>query len=271
MGSAVVERYRHMRPVVPFADPDVGSRRPFTTAAVPQPTTPRATPLPLEISGDDDAPAEKLETIIERTSSYAPDGSLVRRLEDLLNRPLPAVRIHANTEADRVARHADADAVTMGDRVLFREGQFQPDRPAGLALFAHEMVHAETIASTPRSRAAWPGEEHEALRVERAVLTHAAAQPTPKLTAVGATPAPGLAAGSGVGAYSPAATAPASKPPSVPAGLRTAARGREVSVPAADEGVPRAANLTDRQMNEIKEAVYEDLMDRIRTDFERGG
>lgn len=51
------------------------------------------------------------------------------------------VRIHTGPQADKSAREVNAKAYTVGQRIVFAEGQFAPDTSAGRQLLAHELTH----------------------------------------------------------------------------------------------------------------------------------
>jgi len=51
------------------------------------------------------------------------------------------VRIHADTEGDRLSRSLEARAFTTGSDVFFRQGAYAPESPSGKRLLAHELTH----------------------------------------------------------------------------------------------------------------------------------
>ena len=51
------------------------------------------------------------------------------------------VRVHTDAAAAESARAVDALAYTVGDHIVFGEGQYTPGTSAGRALLAHELVH----------------------------------------------------------------------------------------------------------------------------------
>lgn len=97
-----------------------------------------------------------------------------RWLEQSLGADLGPLRVHTDTEADRLAAALDADAVTVGADIFFRTGRYAPERAAGQWLLAHEVAHARQQA-TPRTRASLGGSvaawEHAANQAATAV-TH---------------------------------------------------------------------------------------------------
>jgi hypothetical protein len=185
-------------------------------------------------------------------SPSLPLGAPVRTyLTRALDLRIPAVRIYANQAADRVARQHRADAVTYGRNILFRAGKYDPSTRQGLSLLGHEVTHVaqEEQGSTAQARYGWVQTESAALQNEQSVLD--------RLDPKGAGP--------------PIARPPSAALPSLPAVPRTAATDRTVNDSDGRNTAPAAEGLTAAQLQQIKDAVYRDLMDRIRTEFERGG
>jgi hypothetical protein len=179
-------------------------------------------------------------------------------LSRLLDLRIPAVRIHTGQAADAAARRLNADAVSFGRSIMFRAGKFDPDSAVGLGLLGHELTHVAQAAGAEsdrsagaRSRAALARDELAAIENERRLLQHAPWQPV--------APARALAA----------PREPTSRAPKLAAPPRAAAVDRGVA-PPRPEGVASAPELTPQQLGALQEAIYRDLMDRIRTEFERG-
>src|SRR5262249_37739557 len=84
------------------------------------------------------------------------------------------IRIHEDEVSDEIADSNRADAVTVGQHIFFRRGQFRPHETEGLALLAHEATH---VLNALRPNAAWrrataaglQEEEREALAREQEV------------------------------------------------------------------------------------------------------
>jgi hypothetical protein len=179
-------------------------------------------------------------------------------LSRLLDLRIPAVRIHTGQAADAAARRLNADAVAFGRSIMFRTGKFDPDSATGLGLLGHELTHVAHAAHTeadgsagPPGRAALMREELAALENEKRVLQHAARKPVVSAP-IGAMPREPLAR--------------ASRSPPAP---RAAAVDRPTT-PAAEGGLSSPPELSPQQLGALKDAIYRDLMDRIRTEFERG-
>ena len=85
------------------------------------------------------------------------DGFTRRFMEGRLGRDLGAVRVHADSAADRAARAVGAVAFTAGQDVYFAAGRYRPESPAGRGLLAHELVHtlqqgSGRVAPSPSAR-----------------------------------------------------------------------------------------------------------------------
>lgn len=63
------------------------------------------------------------------------------RMEPRFGSDFRGVRVHADAAAARSAREIGARAYTMGNDVVFAEGEFAPGTGAGEALLAHELTH----------------------------------------------------------------------------------------------------------------------------------
>ena len=51
------------------------------------------------------------------------------------------VRIHHNSESDRLSRSLNARAFTVGGDIFFRQGTYKPESAGGKQLLAHELTH----------------------------------------------------------------------------------------------------------------------------------
>lgn len=223
-------------------------------------------------------------------SPSAPAGSAVAETE----RPLPVdvrarlsalagpgaavMRVLTGAAADTEVRGVRADAVTTGTEVRIRSGRLRPDTAEGLALLAHEASHV--TAALRRGGAAHHGgpggaeaEEREALRIERETLRSFSAPGIPGAGGAaghGGAPVVSILAGSPVGgAMPPAANGSGpvpngAAPPAVPTGAGPLMRADADRT----EGVAAAPTL---DMESLRRDLIEELMRRVRTDFERGG
>jgi hypothetical protein len=232
-----------------------GFRGPDRAAAPPPPVTARR--------GEADPRAEngrieqRLVATALRGLARTLDPHVQGYLAGLLDLRIPAVQIHTGQAADAAARRLNADAVSVGPSIMFRAGRFAPNSPSGLGLLGHELTHiAQAEAAGPGGapdRASLAREELAALENERRVLRLASGRPA-------------VTAGLATLPQAPAPPALRSTPVA-----RAAAADRSVAPAPAEGGATSPApELTAQQLAALKDAIYRDLMDRIRTDFERG-
>lgn len=218
-----------------------------------------------------DADLQDQVSKIERGSFGIVSHRLKTFLGGLLSFRVPNVKLYDNPAADRFARRFDADAVTYGDKILFRTGKLRPRAPDGLALLAHEITHAAGGAGHRRGGGpANPAqaEEQTALMNESTVLHHAVSleRGGPDAAPV---PAP---------RYRPDLPMPAPVGPAVPSAAaapdgavlpKAAQSGRDIA-PLQDPPAPRQASeapLSPQQLNQ----VYDFLKDKVREEGERIG
>ncbi|MEW2624192.1 DUF4157 domain-containing protein [Streptomyces sp. NPDC048106] len=69
------------------------------------------------------------------------DPGVRRELEEQLGHDLSRVRLHTDRDAARLTEVLGADAVAVGQDILFRSGAFRPGTDAGRRLLAHELLH----------------------------------------------------------------------------------------------------------------------------------
>ncbi|MEU0897293.1 eCIS core domain-containing protein [Streptomyces massasporeus] len=69
------------------------------------------------------------------------DPGVRRELEERLGHDLSRVRLHTGRDAGQLAHLLGADAVAVGQDILFREGAYRPGTDEGRRLLAHELLH----------------------------------------------------------------------------------------------------------------------------------
>lgn len=230
-----------------------------------------------------ESPAGELPPAIERSSHFMLDARIKQFLSGLLNFHIPAVKIYTNQAADGVTRSYGADALTYRDKILFRAGKYNPRETAGIALLGHELTHAAQVKmESPRK----PGQvtqpilktqELQALANEAKVWQHLSS-PSRGLVQGNQKPFPHSVhypvSGSSL-AISPSEGSDSRNRQinQIQSGQpRTALSSRELNLPPeTNTALSSSPYLSAQQLNQIKEEVYRDLMDRIRIEFERGG
>jgi hypothetical protein len=207
-----------------------------------------------------DAPPEEaamLPASVVHSPSLPLDPPVRTYLARALDIRIPQVRLYVNQAADQVTRQWQADAVTYGRNILFRTGKYDPATRLGLGLLGHELTHVaqEERANREPSRLPAPNTlvqaERDALQNEQWMLDRLSRPDTGIPTA--------SVAGAGASRLS------------LPSSPRTAASARPVSDADGLRASPAVSTLTAAQLQQLKDTIYRDLMDRIRTEFERGG
>lgn len=194
--------------------------------------------------------AERDEFIDDEEVPIGP--GVMSRLKAEVGPEAKALQAHDGPLADQLARGHDADAVTIDNDVFFRDGAFTPHTREGLALLRHEAHHVVEHASasadfrrtSPRGRL---DEERRAHQTEWRSL----GQPATQISKEARRPTPEVAA-----------LEPQRSSSSAPA-VMTAGADRPGPVPMQHDTGPDLAQISD--------AMRRDLMDQIRSDFERGG
>ncbi|MCX2731950.1 DUF4157 domain-containing protein [Saccharopolyspora sp. NFXS83] len=69
------------------------------------------------------------------------DQSTRRELEEALGHDFSRVRLHTDRDSGELVRDLGADAVAVGQDVLFAPGEFRPGTAEGTRLLAHELLH----------------------------------------------------------------------------------------------------------------------------------
>ena len=99
------------------------------------------------------------------------------------------VRIHADSEADHLARDVHAKAFTVGSEIFFRAGAYDSSTPEGTQLLAHEAAHTiQSAGAEPGDRAARVviSESHDADEVAADAAASAAVSHIPSTVALSA-------------------------------------------------------------------------------------
>jgi hypothetical protein len=178
------------------------------------------------------------------------------RLRRVAGPAADALRVHDDSNADALARAHRADAVTVGRDVHFRAGRYAERQERTFGLLAHEAMHVRALLEPPaswrRATARGRAEEESAARdAERAAGPPALPRrPVPLTASNGSPPIPPPA------------------PPAVPA--------IAAGTPAGTANAPMRA-VADRatappppDLEELRRTLVDDLMRRLRTEFERG-
>ena len=106
------------------------------------------------------APDHVHDALSTASGGAAPAEPTRVALEQGIGHSFGELRIHADAEADELARELDARALASGDHVYFRAGEYAPETPEGLRVLAHEAAHV-----AQQSRGEVSGSADGALRV----------------------------------------------------------------------------------------------------------
>ncbi len=79
--------------------------------------------------------------VVPRAGGRPLDPSTRHSMDARFGYDFSRVRIHDDASAAATSRHLDASAYTVGRDVVFGEGRFDPNSPAGRHLLAHELAH----------------------------------------------------------------------------------------------------------------------------------
>jgi Domain of unknown function (DUF4157) len=230
------------------------------------------------------------------------DSGILRLVSRWLDIPLPSVQIHSGAFTDRLLSSSHADAMTIGRDIYIKTDKFDLHSASGLALLTHELTHvSQQLPGSGDAMNVPPGRQEQiALENERLVLLHARAHlglrnaplvpyapgPVPASSpprlwgshtlphALGAMPAgPPL----GLWASPTVPPGPALAPEAahhIEARAMTPMFADTSRSTAAPEPVPppppTAVALSNHDLERIKAEVYQDLLWRIKTEFERG-
>lgn len=118
------------------------------------------------------ATASRIQAAMSSGGQSLPAGTRSALEPRFGGRDFSGVRVHADGQADRLARQIEAQAFTVGHSIFFASGHYQPQTAAGQRLLAHELAH--TVQQGGQSAGVQPSlevgaedtaAEHEAERV----------------------------------------------------------------------------------------------------------
>ena len=66
---------------------------------------------------------------------------LQQRMGEAMGADFSTVKVHADSQADRLNQSIQAKAFTTGSDIFFRQGAYKPDSKGGQGLIAHELTH----------------------------------------------------------------------------------------------------------------------------------
>jgi hypothetical protein len=193
-----------------------------------------------------------------------------------------SVRIHTDDHAGKLAAQLGARAFTIGRDIYFGRGQFQPGKPEGWELVAHELTHTiqqggaahAPIAPPKGPPPPKPAASAAATPAKAPAGAPAAGSAAPTATPAATAPAPPRAAAPPVKPPPAKQPAPTVKPqPDAPvrAGGATAAPETKAASPAAAKAAPAAAKaapvpavrVTQTASRSIQRGLISEALDYI--------
>jgi hypothetical protein len=109
--------------------------------------------MPKRASGVSAAP-RSAEVAIPHTGGVPLAEGPRRHMEERIGFDFSPVRIHADGEAASAASSLNALAFTVGNRIFFDHGRYEPTTPAGQRLLAHELTHVAQQSEMGQTAAA---------------------------------------------------------------------------------------------------------------------
>jgi peptidoglycan hydrolase-like protein with peptidoglycan-binding domain len=102
----------------------------------------------ITVGGHDDPSEHQAETVAERVAS---DNSPAHEQSHTGSKQtdFSEVRVHTGPKAAESARAIGAKAYTVSNAVVFGDGQYAPETPAGKSLLAHELTHVMQQRNSP--------------------------------------------------------------------------------------------------------------------------
>ena len=87
--------------------------------------------------------AANLSATMERSSGQHLSGAIASEMSSGVGVDASGVQVHTDDAADAAARMASARAMTSGNHIFFRNGEYDPASTSGKHLLAHELAHVK--------------------------------------------------------------------------------------------------------------------------------
>lgn len=208
---------------------------------------------------------QQLVRQIEHSSYSLLDNQIKDFLGKLLKLRLPqTVKIYHNSAADSFTQKLDTDAITYDNKIIFSAEKYQSINLENMALLGHELTHINQNFIQENNNTNLQ-QEQLAIRNEQKIINYLATTPVAQTfsSEQKTLPQPRLP-NSSISNITPSPPLPV---------LKTASTSRNLNTPSQMSNLNHKSSgeLSPQQLNMIKEEVYRDLIQRIRTEFERGG
>jgi hypothetical protein len=97
----------------------------------------------------DDQETSPVLDVVGRGGGTPLDSGVRSEMEQSLGGDFSSVRVHTDGAGDASARAVGAEAYTVGEEIVFRDGRYDPAGPEGKRMLAHELAHVEQQRSGP--------------------------------------------------------------------------------------------------------------------------
>jgi hypothetical protein len=88
-------------------------------------------------------------TKVAESGGNSLDPQTRQSMEQSIGADFSSVRVHTGGEATAAAKSVQAHAYTLGDDIVFQDGQYNPGTPDGNKMLAHELTHVVQQRSGP--------------------------------------------------------------------------------------------------------------------------
>jgi hypothetical protein len=247
--------------------------------------TGREFPLAPELNPEINKKESSFETKSGQSNYFHIDPGLKDFLGGFLNIYIPHVKIFTDKRSDAMVRKFSADALTHDDKIFFKTGKFDPGDKRGIALLGHELTHAaKSRMQDPNLQSMTNvSEEQQALINEKKVLhyfsstePHNDDKKSPSYKSV-VNYSKGLQIDPE--AYrryeTPASSNTSGNYTNMNRSFNSQSKSLSAALTSRDLSLPVETNspfqLSEQQFRSIKDEIYQDLIQRIKIEFERGG
>ena len=100
-----------------------------------------------------EAEESPVKDVVGKGGGSTLDGGVRKEMESSFGRDFGDVKVHTGSEASKAATSVQAKAFTVGNEIVFNEGNYQPSSTEGKKMIAHELTH-----TVQQSQGEVPGE-----------------------------------------------------------------------------------------------------------------
>lgn len=172
-----------MRGLEEYHSEQISTGRPHGTMAPPPRIIPRKEITPTKAEGQTPQVTSSIESKINSLKSGGQPLSKETRnfFEPRFGSDFSGVRIHADSNANQLARSLNAKAFTIGNDIVFGSGWYKPENSSGKRLLGHELTHVvQQVEILQRQRRY--GNSYVRYRIQRDVGGTDPDEPSPEVT-----------------------------------------------------------------------------------------